>query len=78
MGKIQNHNKTMNPSYSEVTWASWYLESLATQLYAQQLVEANIKETPKPLLLALCEGNPPVTGGFPSKRANNTESVFMS
>ena len=24
-------------------------------------------------LLALCEGNPPVTGGFPSQRANNAE-----
>ena len=23
------------------------------------------------LLLALCEGNPPVTGGFPSQRASN-------
>ena len=28
-------------------------------------------------LLALCEGNPPVTGGFPSQRASNAESVFM-
>ena len=24
------------------------------------------------ILLALCEGNPPVTGGFPSQRASNT------
>ena len=24
-------------------------------------------------LLALCEGNPPVTGGFPSQRASNTQ-----
>ena len=25
------------------------------------------------ILLALCEGNPPVTGGFPSQRASNAE-----
>ena len=27
-------------------------------------------------LLDLCEGNPPVIGGFPSQRASNGESVF--
>ena len=29
-------------------------------------------------LLALCEGNPPVTGGFPSQRASNIDRMFMS
>ena len=29
------------------------------------------------IILALCEGNPPVTGGFPSQRASNLESIFM-
>ena len=29
-------------------------------------------------LLALCEGNPPITGGFPSQRASNTENISMS
>ena len=29
-------------------------------------------------LLALCEGNPPVTGGFPSKRTSNAHSVRIS
>ena len=29
-------------------------------------------------LLDLCEGNPPVTGGFPSQRASNAESISMS
>ena len=28
-------------------------------------------------LPALCDGNPPVTGGFPSQRASNTENVFI-
>ena len=27
--------------------------------------------------LALYEGNPPVTGGFPSQRASHAESIFM-
>ena len=31
-----------------------------------------------PVLLALCEGNPPVTSGFPSLRASNVESGSMS
>ena len=29
-------------------------------------------------LLALCEGNPPLTGGFPSQRASNVEIILMS
>ena len=36
------------------------------------------KKTPKPTVLALCEGIPLVTGGFPSQRASNAESVCMS
>ena len=28
-------------------------------------------------LLALCEGNPPVTGGFSSQRASNSERISM-
>ena len=28
-------------------------------------------------LLALCEGNPPVTGGFPTQRASNAENVSI-
>ena len=32
------------------------------------------KKTPKPRVIDLCEGNPPVTGGFPSERANDAES----
>ena len=29
-------------------------------------------------LQALCEGNPPVTGGFPSQMASDVASVYMS
>ena len=34
-------------------------------------------ETPS-ALLALCEGNPPVTGGFPSQRASNVDRWHFS
>ena len=30
------------------------------------------------LVLALCEGNPPVTGGFPLHRASNADNVSMA
>ena len=36
------------------------------------------KKTTNPALLALCDGNLPMTGGFPSHRASNTESILMS
>ena len=35
------------------------------------------KKTSKPALLTLCEANLPVTGGFPSQRASNAETVFI-
>ena len=35
------------------------------------------KKTSKPALLVRCEWNPPVTGGFPSQRVSNAESVSM-
>ena len=34
-------------------------------------------QTSKLALLALCEGNPPVTGGFPSQRASNAEVISI-
>ena len=33
------------------------------------------KKTPKLSVTGLCDGNPPVTGGFPSKRTSNAENV---
>ena len=62
-----------------VTWASWCLKSLATQ----QMVKPNIKENIKALhywpivrgaSLALCEVNPPLTGGFTSQRASDVKT----
>ena len=47
-------------------------------MYVQQFVQANNKEYQSSALLALIEGNPPVTSTFPSQRANNVESLFMT
>ena len=40
-------------------------------------VLAHIKENIKTRVTGLCEGNPPVTGGFPSQRASNAENIAM-
>ena len=36
---------------------------------------AQIKKNLKLRVTGLCDGNPPVTGGFPSQRAGNAEMV---
>ena len=36
------------------------------------------RNRPRFLLLILCEGNTPVTGGFPSQRATNADNVSMA
>ena len=58
--------------YRDVTW---HPKSLAVQLFVQQANKnLNIKS---PILLTLCEGNPPVTSGFPTQRVSNVESVTV-
>ena len=56
-------------------WASWRLKSPGHSTISFKLKP---KKTSKSALPALCEGNPPVGGGFPSQRAGNAESVFMT
>ena len=41
------------------------------------LIGTHIKETLKPALLALCEGNSPVTSEFPAQRASNAETASI-
>ena len=41
------------------------------------LFELTSKKHQSHTLLALCEGNPPVTGGFPSQRGSNARSISM-
>ena len=56
---------------SDITWASWFLRSPATQLFAQQFWQIT-KETPK-----LCTTGP-LWGGFNSQMASHAENTFMS
>ena len=42
------------------------------------LFRCRSKKTPKLCISGLCERNPPVTGGFPSQRANNAENVSFN
>ena len=54
-------------------WARWGLKSPASRSDTQPFVPAQIKENIR--VTGLCEGNPPVTGGFPSQRASNAKNV---
>ena len=42
-----------------------------------RLFRRRSKKTSKIRVTGLCEGNPPVTGGFPSQRASNAENVSI-
>ena len=48
------------------SWRRWRLKSLASGLFAQPFVQAQIKENTKFRATGLCEGTSPVTGGLPS------------
>ena len=57
--------------YSNVT-----VSDMASQTTgASIVVQAYIKETSKLRDTGRCDGNPPVTEGFPSQKANNAENV---
>ena len=51
----------------------WCLKSPVTQLDC--LFNRLFWQTSTPAFLALCEGNPPVTDGFPSQKASNAASI---
>ena len=61
--------------YSDVIMSRWRLKSMAPRLFAQPFVEAQVTEKIK--VRCLCEGNPPVTGGFPSQRASKAAKVSI-
>ena len=77
--------------FCDITWASLYFPITVTShnlhgvsnhrpfvCLFSGLLRLTRKKNFKDALLALCEGNPPVTGGFPSERASNAESIFIS
>ena len=54
-------------------WAWWRLKSPVTPLFFNRLFRRTSKKTSKLRVTGLCEGNPPVTGGFPSQKARDVE-----
>ena len=54
-------------------WSHWCLKSPVTQLDC--LFNRLFRQTSTPAFLALCEGNPSVTDGFPWQKASNAASV---
>ena len=50
----------------------WHLDCLLNRLFRRRS-----KKTSKLCVTGLCEGNPPVTDGFPSQRASNEENVSI-
>ena len=61
------------PLITQISWSC--LKSLAIQLFVQHLVPAYKKKIIKALLIFLCVE---FTGAFPTQRASNVESIFMS
>ena len=54
------------------------LKSSATQMFVQQFSQATNKGNIISALVALCERNPPMIGGFPKQTATYAESHSMS
>ena len=55
------------------------LKSPTTRYLFNGLLNLTTKETPKLRMTGvLCEGNPPITCGFPSQKANSAEDVSIS
>ena len=59
------------------------MSAMASQITGVSIVcstvcsDADQRKHQKHCVIGLCEGNPPVTGGFPSQRASNAENVSI-
>ena len=69
--------KKKDPITMTSLWARWRLKSPAFRLFVQPFVQTQIKEISKLRFTGLCEGNPLVTGGFPSQRTSNAENISI-
>ena len=62
-------------------WRHNYYDGVSNRLYSivcsTVLFKPTSKKTSNPALLALCEGNPSVTGGFPSQKPVTFDDVRM-
>ena len=66
-----------NPITVTSQWLPWRLKSPALGCLFNRLFKLTPKKTSKPALLALCEGNSPVTGEFPGQKASNAEKASI-
>ena len=64
LGLKLNHVNKRDPESSAATMQTMFDEQVFSWWHHRMVIPSE--------LLALCEGNPPVTGGFHSQRANNT------
>ena len=66
------------PLCGDLKSLQWYHSVKASQLSSNSTVwSVNKSKHQSSALLCLCEGNPPVTGGFLIQRANNAESISI-
>ena len=63
--------------YNDVPLTSFSLKSPVIWLFVKQVMRTHIKEISKSALLALCDGNSPVTGEFPAQRDSNAEKASI-
>ena len=67
-----------------IRYSDVIMSSMASQITGVSIVCSTVrsgtdqKKTSKLGVIALCEGNPPVTGGFPTQRASNAENVSIN
>ena len=64
--------------YTDVTWASWLLNSPLIRMFVHQLAQANHKETSNPRINGPLWKESPITGGFPPQKASDKENVSKS
>ena len=69
------------PLFPTLQWRHDECESVSNRLcpdcLLKRLFRHRSKKTPKLRVTGLCEGNPSVTGGFPSQRSSNAENVSI-
>ena len=76
----------LNKRLSKQSWVWWFEkpscslwrhcnESHASELFVRPFVQSNNKEDNRSALLFLCEGNPSITGEFPSHRTSNEVNI---
>ena len=64
---------------NDVIWTyKWWLKSLATWPCSTACLGYQERKYQSSILLAFCEGNPTVTGGFSLQMANDMENTSMS